>query len=322
MQSSIYRFLCLAAGVAAFNLVISVAGDNAWSQATRTIRIVVTFPAKSGGDLLTRVIADQIGRQHGVNFLVENADAIKGTEAVSRAAPDGNTLLVLNNNFTANAKLQKPPYDPLTSFIPICNLANGPVLIVVDAASPYRSLGDLLAAAREKPGQIVVAGTQGPPQIAIELLKRAAKVDIAYTATTGGSAPMDALISHRATAAVQLYIAAREQLAANKVRALAITSRDRKEILPDVPTVAESGLPGYEAEYWDGIYAPAGTPADVVAQLAAWFGTAAITPETKATLTAQTYSPVGVCGADFVAFIHREVEEYGRVVREANIKAE
>jgi tripartite-type tricarboxylate transporter receptor subunit TctC len=316
-----YRFLRLAAG-AAFILITSVGGDSAWSQSTRTIKIVVTFPAKSGGDMLTRVIADQIGRQHGVNFVVENVDALKGTEAVSRSAPDGNTLLVLNNNFTANPKLQKPPYDPLTSFIPICNLASGPVLIVVDAASPYRTLGDLLAGARDNPGQIVVAGTQGPPQIAIELIKRATKVDMAYMVTTGGSAPMDALTSHRATAAVQLYINARDQLTTNKVRALAITSRDRKEILPDVPTVAESGLPGYAAEYWDGIYAPAGTPVDIVAQLAGWFGVAAATPETKATLTAQTYSPVGVCGAEFVTFIHKELEEYGRIVREANIKAE
>jgi tripartite-type tricarboxylate transporter receptor subunit TctC len=113
-----------------------------------------------------------------------------------------------------------------------------------------------------------------------------------------------------------------EQLKSNKLRALAVTSRERKEVLPDVPTVAEAGLAGYEVEYWDGIYAPAGTPQETLAQLADWFGAAARTPESKDVLTAQTYAPVGVCGTDFVAFIHKELEEFGRVAREANIGAQ
>jgi tripartite-type tricarboxylate transporter receptor subunit TctC len=227
---------------------------------------------------------------------------------------------VLNNNFIINSKLQRPPYDPLTNFAPICNLADGPMLIVADASSPYHTLGDLLSAARQNPGKMsVAAGALGPPQVAFELLKRAAKVDMRFMSVPNPAAAITALSNQTAAAAIQLYLQVQEQLKSNKVRPLAITSRARKEALPDVPTVAEAGLTGYQVEYWDGIYAPAGTPKETVAQLADWFGAASRTPEAKAVLTAQTYAPVGVCGAEFVAFIHKELEEFARIVREKNI---
>lgn len=303
--------------------VASIAFDPAWAQTAPPIKVVITFPARSGGDLLTRAMAEHIARSHGLNFTFENADQFVGTEAVSRAAPDGKTLLVLNNNFTINSKLQQAPYDPLANFVPICNLANGPMLIVTDAASPYHTLSDLLSAARQKPGQIsIAAGALGPPQIAFELLKRAAKVDMRFMPVPNTPAAISALSNQSAAAAIQLYLNVQEQLKSNKLRPLAITSRVRKEALPEVPTVAEAGLAGYEVEYWDGIYAPAGTPKETVAQLADWFAAASRAPEAKAILTAQTYAPVGVCGAEFVAFIHKELEQFGRIVRETNIGAQ
>jgi tripartite-type tricarboxylate transporter receptor subunit TctC len=295
----------------------------AWSQTVAPTKIVITFPAGSGGDLLTRAMAEQITRSHGLSFTFENANQFVGTEAASRAAPDGKTLLVLNNNFTINSKLQRPPYDPLTNFVPICNLADGPMLIIVDMASPYRTLDDLLTAARRNPGKISVAGgALGPPQIAFEMLKRAAKVDMRFMQVPNTTAAITALSNQSAGAAIQLYLNVQEQLKSNKLRPLAITSPARKQALPNVPTVAEAGLVGYEVEYWDGIYAPAGTPKETVAQLADWFGAAAQTPDAKAVLTAQTYAPVGVCGAEFVTFIHKELEEFGRIVRETNIGAQ
>jgi tripartite-type tricarboxylate transporter receptor subunit TctC len=136
------------------------------------------------------------------------------------------------------------------------------------------------------------------------------------------AAAIGALSNQTAAASIQLYLQVQEQLKSGKVRPLAITSRARKEALPDVPTVAEAGLRGYEVEYWDGIYAPTGTPKETIAQLADWFGAASRTPEAKAVLTAQTNAPVGVCGAEFVAFIRKELEEFGRVVREAGIGAQ
>jgi tripartite-type tricarboxylate transporter receptor subunit TctC len=136
------------------------------------------------------------------------------------------------------------------------------------------------------------------------------------------AAAITALSNQTAAAAIQLYLQVQEQLKSNKVRPLAITSRARKEALPDVPIVAEAGLTGYEVQYWDGIYTPAGTPKETVAQLADWFGAASRTPEAKAVLTAQTYAPVGVCGTEFIAFIRKELEEFGRIVRETSIGAQ
>ncbi len=303
-------------------LLVMIAADRAWSQSNRTIKVVITFPAGSGGDLLTRAMAEEITKAHGTRFVFENGDQFRSAEAVARAAPDGNTLLVINNNFTVNPKLQKPPYDPLTSFVPICNLASGPVLIIADAAGPFRTLGDLLAGAREKPGQLAMSGTAlAPPQIAFEVLKRSAKVDMSYVPGTTGAA-LNGLSSQKVAAAVQLFLNVKAQLEANKICALAITSRSRKSVLPDVPTVAESGFPGYEVEYWDGVFTPAGTPKETVDQLSGWFGAAAKEPAVKAVLEAQTYVPVGVCGAEFVSFIHTEVGEFSRIAREAGIKDE
>jgi tripartite-type tricarboxylate transporter receptor subunit TctC len=304
-------------------MTVLLALDAAQSQINTATKIVITFPAGSGGDLLTRAMAEQITRSHGLSFTFENADQFAGTEAVSRAAPDGKTLLVLNNNFTINPKLQKPPYDPLANFVPICNLADGPMLVVADASSPYQTLGDLLTAARQNPGKMTVAaGALGPPQVAFELLKRAAKIDMRFMSVPNPTAAIAALSNHTAEAAIQLYLQVESQLKSNKVRPLAVTSRTRKEALPNVPTVAEAGFTGYAVEYWDGIYAPAGTPKEKVAELADWFGTAARTPEVISVLAAQTYAPVGMCGHEFVAFIQKELEEFGRIVRETNIGAQ
>jgi tripartite-type tricarboxylate transporter receptor subunit TctC len=307
--------------------IISGAGvvplaSTASSQSSRTINIVITFPAGSGGDVLTRAMSEEITQAHGVRFTFENTDQFRGAEAVAHAPPDGNTLLVINNNFTINSKLQRPPYDPLTSFVPICNLASGPVLFIADAAGPFHTLADLVAAAREKPGQLTVAGTPlGPPQIAVEVLKRDATVNMAFSPAATPAA-LNGLSNGSFAAAVQLFPNVQPQLRANKVRALAITSRARKQVVPDVPTVAESGFPGFEVEYWDGIFAPAGTSLEAVAQLADWLRAASQTPAVKEKLEAQTYSPVGVCGAPFVNFIHKELDVYGRIAREAGIKGE
>jgi tripartite-type tricarboxylate transporter receptor subunit TctC len=310
--------IAAALGIVLFALV----APPAFSQQDRPIKIVITFPAGSGGDVLTRAMADEITKVHGKRFTYENTDQMRGSEAVAHAPPDGGTLLVINNSFAVNTKLQKPPYDPLTSFEPICNLASGPVLLIAAADGPYRSLANLVAAAREKPGELRIAGTPlGPPQIAAELLKRNATVDMKFVSATTPDA-LEALASGGAASAVQLYLNVLPQLRANQVRALAITSADRKQVLPDVPTVAESGFPGFEVEYWDGIFAPAGTPRETVGQLAEWFGAAARVPAVKEKLDAQTYVPVGDCGATFVNFIRKEIGEWGRIAREAGIKSE
>ena len=163
--------------------LLALTGHGAWSQAARTVKIVVPYPPASGPDILSRLMGEQIGRAQGPSVVVENrpgGGTVIGTEAVARAAPDGSTVLLVANSFVVNPALKKGNYDVSTSFEPICYLASTPLVLVVQGASPYKTLADLIAAARAKPGEIVVRS--GAPasslHIAFEVLKRAADINI------------------------------------------------------------------------------------------------------------------------------------------------
>jgi tripartite-type tricarboxylate transporter receptor subunit TctC len=319
------RFLRLA-GVAAAVTVLSLtlSGHGAWSQTARTIKVVVPVQPGGGTDFLARVLGEEIGRAQGQTMVIENrpgASQIIGTEAVSRAAPDGNTLLINTPTFVTNPHLRKVNYDPVTSFEPICYLVNSPTVIVVNSASPYRTLADLLDEARAKPGDLTLAGGAGF-YIAFEMLKRAANLNMTFVPYPSGAPAVTALLGEHVTSVFTDYPTLAEQLKAGKLRALATGSRTRAEALPDVPTVAESGYKDYDVEQWFGLFAPAKTPKERVSQLVGWFTAALQVPEVKAKLAVQGLYPVGMCGADFGAFIRKQYDDYGRAIREANIKAE
>jgi len=319
------RFLHLAAVVAALAvLCLGLIGERAWSQAPRAIKIVVPFPAGGSADILTRLLAEQVGRTQPVAFVVENrpgADTIIGTEAAARSAPDGSTLLINANPFVTNPHLGKPNYDPVTSFEPICHLASSPMVIVVNTTSPYRTFADVLAAARASPGSLTLASIP-TFRIAFETLKRTAGVDMTFVPYPGNAPAVTALLGDHVTSVLAVYPTVAEQIKAGKVRAIVTTSPTRIEALPDVPTVAESGYQGYAEEAWFGLVAPAKTPRETVTQISGWFTAAMATPETKAKLLSQGLYPVGVCGAEFAAFIRSQHEAYGQIIREANIKAQ
>ncbi len=308
-------------------LLLAVAGPDAWSQAVRTIRIVVPFPAGGSATILARLLGDQISRAYGPTVLIENrpgAGAVIGYEAVARAAPDGNTLVINGNSLVINPHLKKVNYDPLTSFESICYLVSSPQVIVVNSSSPYHTLGDLVAAARAKPGELSFAGV-GPgatQHIGIELFKQVANVNLIYVPYSGGAPAITALLGGHVTAVLQNYSESVEQLKAGKLRALAVTSPKRIEPLPGVPTVAELGYKDYEVEVWFGVVAPAKTPKPVAAELASWFKAAMQAPDVKPKLLDLGLYPVGLCGDDFAAHIRKQSDEYGRIMRAANIKAE
>jgi tripartite-type tricarboxylate transporter receptor subunit TctC len=302
----------------------ALAGSAAWPQAPKTIKIVVPYPPAGTADIVARLLGEQIGRAHGVTMVIENrpgAGTMVATEAVSRAAPDGGTLLVNSPEFVIGPHLRKPNYDVLASFEPVCNLVSSPTAIVVNASSPYRTLGDLLAAARAKPGEVTMAST-GIFQIAIEMLKRAADASLTYVPYPGNAPASNALLGNHVTSVFAVYPTVGELVRSGKLRVLAVASRQRIETLPDVPTVIESGFKDYEVEVWLGLMAPARTPRDILAQFTGWFTAALQTPEIKARLVAQESYPVGVCGAEFGAYIRKQYDDIGRIVREANIKAE
>jgi tripartite-type tricarboxylate transporter receptor subunit TctC len=257
--------------------------------------------------------------------VIENrpgASTIIGTEAVSHAAPDGKTVLMVANSFLINPHLRKLTYDPLTRFEPICHLVNVPLVVVVNSASPYRTFAALLNAARSKPGDLTIAsfGPASPSHIAIEALKRLANINMTYIPYPGDAPAVSALLGEHVTSAVVTYTSVAEQLKAGKLRALAATSGNRIEPLPDLPTVAEAGYSGYEENAWFGLVAPEKTPTETVSQLAEWFATATQAPEVKPKLVTLGLYAVETCGAEFGTYLRKQYDQYGNIIRQANIK--
>jgi len=317
--------ILVAAALAAVLLVLSV--HALWSQTSGPIKIVVPYAAGGGADILARLLADRISAAHQVTMIIENragGGTVIGTEAVARAAPDGNTLLIVTDTIVVVPHLRKLSYDPLTSFEPICNLAATPQVIVVNAASPYRSLADLVAAARSRPGHLTVAspGPGSAAHVTIEMFKRSAGVNLTYIPYPGIAPALSALIGDHITSAFSTYAAVAEQLRAGKLRALAAASVARIEGLPDVPAVAELGYKELEADLWYGLYAPAKTSAATLARLVNWFSAAVRLPEIKPKLDAQGLAPIALCGAEFGVYVRQQYDKYARGIRESNIKAE
>jgi tripartite-type tricarboxylate transporter receptor subunit TctC len=306
--------------------LLPMPGDASRAQ-SRTVRLIDPDPPGGLADLLARILAEEISRVQRATVVVENrpgaASAI-GTEAVARAAPDGTTLLLNATPFVINPLLRKLNYDPLTSFAPICYLVNSPTVFAVNAASPYRTLTDLINAASEKPGELTLAsiGPGTATHIAFEMLRRAANIDMTFVPYPGTAPAVTALLGGHVTSYFGIYSVVSEQMKAGSLRALATAAPARIDLLPDVPTVAEQGLPGYEVDIWFGVVAPAKTPQATVTQLASWFTAAMQAPDVRAKLLVQGMLPVATCGEPFGAHIRKQYEEFGRVIREANIKAE
>jgi tripartite-type tricarboxylate transporter receptor subunit TctC len=326
MKLRLRQFVQLAGTVVAVMLV-ALSGHAASSQTTRTIKIVVPAAPGGGTDILARLLAEQIRRAQGTTMVIENrpgAGGVIGTEAVSRAAPDGNTLLISPPAMVVSPHLRKVNYDPLTSFEPICYVVSFPGVIVVNSASPYRTLAELLNAARTKPGDLTMAsfGPATGSHILVETLKRAANVNITYVPFPGEAPEVNALLGQHVASGLVTYAIVAEHLKADKLRALATTSATRIEPLPEVPTIAEAGYKDFDITNWVGLFAPAKTSKATVSEVAGWFVAAMQVPEVKANLAIQGLYPVGMCGADFAAFLRKQYDDYGRFIRDANIKAE
>ena len=294
---------------------------------SKPIRMLVGFPVGGGADVAARAIGPRMGEFLGQQIIVDNrpgAGSSIASEIAAKATPDGYTLVSIGSSHAVNAALYpKLPYAPAAGFSAVVLVATAPVTITANMAVPAKNLKELTALAKSRPGQLNYgsAGVNGINHLAAELLKRSANFDITLVPYKGVAQALPALIAGE----VQLMFASLpgsiDQIRAGRIRAIAVTSIKRSNAAPDIPTVSESGVPGYEASSWFGILAPAGTPKDIVARLNADAMKAIRVREVNDLLVRQGMDPAGSTPADFDAYLRTEIAKWTRVVREAGIKA-
>jgi len=313
--------------------ILTAAGGAAFAQSTapypsKPVHVVVTFPPGGSIDVVPRIVAQKLIERWGQPWVFENRPGAGGQIAVNsvlKSPADGYTLLVGPSGAIAvNPTLYKKlAYDPVRDLAPIVSLARTPMVLVVQGSSPYKTLDDLIAAARAKPGSVVFAsgGPASSLHVAIEVLKRAAKIDATYVPYGGNAPAINALLGGHVTAVWADYPTVVAHLQSGTLRGLVTTAAKRVATLPAVPTLIETGLSNYEADIFYGIVAPAKTPPPTLAKLAGWFMNAIKAPEMAPKLAKHGVFPVGICGPEFGAYLKRMVDDYSRIIAEANIKA-
>jgi tripartite-type tricarboxylate transporter receptor subunit TctC len=320
------RRLWIAAAVTA---VLATAG-MARAQSpfpTRPVHILVPYPAGGGVDILARTLGDVVSRQWGQAVVVENrpgAGGVLASQALAQAFPDGYTLIVVASGHATNPFLYpKLPYDTFKDFTPISLLADSPNILLVKADSPFKTLGDVIAQAKAKPGSLSFAhaGTGTSTHLAGELLKSLAKIDIEAIPYKGGAPAITDLLSGQIPLSFNNGPESVGQLNAGTVRALAVTTAGRAPFLPDVPSIGET-VPGYDTEVWWGLLGPGGMPRDLVDKINHDFVAALNTDEVKQRLLKLGASPIGSTPQAFDAKIHADYEKWGPIIQAAGIKAE
>jgi tripartite-type tricarboxylate transporter receptor subunit TctC len=292
---------------------------------SRPVRIIVPSPPAGGTDIVGRVLAEHFSRSLGQQFFVENkpgAGNLIGIEAAARSAADGYTLLMTASTIVLNTVLyRKVPYDPIRDFAPITIAATAPNILIVNPNLPAKSLAELIALAKQKPGALSY-GTPGigtSPHLCMELLKYMAGIDIQHVPYRGTAAAVSDVMSGQIQAAFATALTAKPQVDAGRVRALAVSGPRRVEALPGVPPVGDT-VPGYEAMQWYGLLAPAGVPVAIVEKLNAEALVALRSKEMKDRLAADGAEPLGSTSAEFGAFIRRELDKWTRVANAAGIE--
>ncbi len=299
---------------------------QAWP--TKPIRLVVTYPAGGGADLMARLVAPRMAEVLGQPVVVENkggASGQIGAGEVARAAPDGYTLMLDALSYAVNPSLfTKLPYDPAKAFTPISVLVLFPNMLVVSPGFEARDVKQLVAMAKAQPGTIAFAssGNGSAQHLAGELFRQRAGVDITHVPYKGGGPALNDVIGGQVPIFFANMASGLPHVKGGRLRALAITGSKRSPALPDAPTMAEAGVPGYEIYEWNAIFAPAGTPAPVVAKLADAIAKAVQSAEFKERVAALGGEIAGYGPAEAERFVREQTELWGKVVRAGNIKAE
>jgi tripartite-type tricarboxylate transporter receptor subunit TctC len=323
MKEALLKMLCSAA--------VAVAAGAAWGQdgfPAKPIRIISPFPAGGSVDLVARMIAAKLPEFIGQQVVVENRSGASGnigTEAVARAAPDGYTLLINTIPFVANTFLYKKlPYDPLNDFIPLMQVSASPSLLAVHPSVPAHSVKALIALAKSRPGELNY-GSAGPatnPHIAGELFNLLGKVNIQAVHFKGGGPAIIAAISGEVGVLFTNFAETSEFAKAGRLRALGVSGTKRMPTMPDVPTIAEAGLPGYEFTTWHGMWAPKNTPRPIVALLNDRLKKTLAAPDQQKRFRDRGLDVIASSPEEFAAHVQNEYRKWGRVIKERGMKAE
>jgi tripartite-type tricarboxylate transporter receptor subunit TctC len=310
--------------VALFPLGPALAQSEAYPN--KPVHLIVPFPPGGSVDVVARVVAPKLGERLGQPVIVENRSGASGnigTEAVARARPDGYTLLINTLPFVANVHLYpKVPYHPLNDFQAVALVSSSPSLLVVNPSVPAKSVSELLQLARSKPGVLnySAAGAGTNPHIAGELFNLLGNVDIVAVQYKGGGPALVAALGGEIGITYPNISEGLPHVRSGKLRALAVTSAKRSPVVPDVPTVAESGLPGYEFVTWHGILAPKDTPPAIVALLNDRLKQTLSTPEQAKLFQEMGLNIIASTPAEFAAHLKSELEKWGKVIKERNIR--
>jgi tripartite-type tricarboxylate transporter receptor subunit TctC len=322
----------LRAAIAAVAATVSLAGPEtlrAQSYPVRSVTLIVPSAAGGGTDTIARLIGDQLSKQLGQGFVVENrtgAGLVVGTTAAAKAAPDGYTLLVgLTGNMSVNPSLfAKLPYDSIADFTPVAMLADYPFLVVVNNDLPAKSIEELVALLKSQPGKIdyASAGNGTGQHLAAELFKMMTGTEMRHVPYRGAQPAYQDVISGRVPVFFDNMSTAMSLAQGGKVRALAITSKQRSALMPELPTVDEAGVRGYEYHTWFGLWAPKGTPQPIVETLHAEVQKALADPTVQQRVAATAGVPSRMPLADIEPFVKAEITKWAEVVKRAGIKVE
>jgi len=301
---------------------------HAQSYPVKPIRFIVPFPPGGGTDILGRALAPKVSEGIGQQVVVENrggAGGNIGSEYVARAPADGYTLLLGANTLAINASLYaKLGFDPVADFAPVIRLAVGPMVMVAHPSVPVRNVVELIAAAKKEPAKFNISspGNGTPHHIAGELFNRMAGTSITHIPYKGGGPALADVLAGQTQLSVLTLGTAQPHINSGKLRAVGIASPKRSQAAPDIPTIGESGVPGYEAELWYGLFVPAGTPREVINRLHAEFARAIAAPDVASRLAAQGFEVLTSTPDELGRALKVDLEKYAKVIREGNMKAE
>ncbi|HWI14338.1 MAG TPA: tripartite tricarboxylate transporter substrate binding protein [Burkholderiales bacterium] len=322
------RLFALVVAAAILVAVEARAAEDAGSYPNRPIRWIVPFPPGGAADLVSRALSQKIAERLGQQIVIDNragAAGNIGTELAARAAPDGYTVVIVPATFTTNPALSsKLAYDPQKSFAPISLVSSSALVLVVHPSLPATSIKALVALAKARPGQLNYAssGVGASAHLAAELFRSATDTELTHVPYKGQPPAMIDMLSGQVQVMFANIPVSLPHIRSGRLRGLGVTTLSRTSLFPELPTIAESGIPGFEVNQWSGLLAPAGTAPPLVQKLYDAVSAALKEPDVRAGLTAQGFDPVGSTPADFARYIAAEIAKWNAVIRKAGIRAD